>query len=243
MSRRLLFAAEGGCSACSPGTAAKERGMAPSRKRLPIEPRRRRMDDLTPLAELEAAFLDHHRALGRSAKTIKHYRDTFASFHRYLSASGELTTSRALTAATMQAFATWLRATPTRGWRGKTERSAAAVHGALKDMKAFCRWLHAEGHLATPVRVPVPKLPQTLFPVLSDEEIGRLWHSRYLTSPSDQGVRNRALLALMFDTGMRLAEVAGLTLADLDLDNQLATVTGKGNKQRRGPASSGVAAY
>ncbi len=53
-------------------------------------------------------------------------------------------------------------------------------------------------------------------------------------------MRNRAILGLMLDTGLRRAEVVSLTPADLDLDNCLLTVTGKGNKQRRVPFSTNV---
>ena len=48
-------------------------------------------------------------------------------------------------------------------------------------------------------------------------------------------IRNRAILGLMLDTGLRRAEESAATLTDLDLDNCLLTVTGKGNKQRRFP--------
>lgn len=150
--------------------------------------------------------------------------------------------SRSLTTAIVQEFAGWLRETPTRGWRGQTERRPYGVHGSLKDLRAFVRWLRDEELLIRVVKVPVPKLPQTLFPVLTDEEVARIWKSKYLTSPSDQGKRNRALLALLFDTGVRRGEVVGLVLDDVDLDNQLITVWGKGDKQRRVPFSSGVAA-
>lgn len=199
------------------------------------------MAPITPLDDLFDRYLAHHRALDRSPRTIDHHVDTFKSLRRFLAEADIAADSGALTTATAQRFAVWLRETPTRGWRGKTERSIHATHGALKDLRAFCHWLIDEGFLDRPVKVPVPKLPQTLFPVLTDAETEAIWASQHLRFPGPLGHRNRALLALMFDTGLRSAEVVGLRVEDVDLEDQLVTVTGKGNKQRRVPFSHGVA--
>jgi len=108
-------------------------------------------------------------------------------------------------------------------------------------MRAFLRWLNNEGLLERSVNVPVPRLPQTLFPILTDAELAQIWSSRYLRGRSPLATRNRALLGLMLDTGLRRAEVESLTLAALTVEDGLLTVTGKGNKQRRVPFSSSVA--
>ena len=60
-----------------------------------------------------------------------------------------------------------------------------------------------------------------------------VWTSKYLTGRSEVAIRNRALLGLMIDTGLRRGEIVGLTLADVGVRDHLLTVTGKGNKQRR----------
>ena len=48
----------------------------------------------------------------------------------------------------MRAFAVWLRETPIRPWRGQTTRSIYGVHGALKDLRIFVRWMVEEEYLA-----------------------------------------------------------------------------------------------
>ncbi|MGI8482658.1 MAG: tyrosine-type recombinase/integrase, partial [Thermomicrobiales bacterium] len=80
------------------------------------------------------------------------------------------------------------------------------------------------------------------FPILTNQDLERVWTSRYLTGKSLMATRNRALVGLMLDTGLRRAEVANVTLQCLDLADCLLTVTGKGDKQRRVPFSSGVRA-
>jgi site-specific recombinase XerD len=192
------------------------------------------------IEQVQAAFLAHHEALGRSPKTISHYHDSFALLNRYLAEHEHAADTSSLTSPILQRFAAWLREEPTKGWRGSTKRSPTGVHGVLKDVKAFVRWLAAEELIMHSVTVPVPTLPQMLFPILTDEEIDRGWRSQHLTFPGDLGKRNRALLALMFDTGLRRAEVTGLEVADIDLENQLLRVVGKGNKERRVPFSTGV---
>jgi site-specific recombinase XerD len=194
------------------------------------------MERLT-LDELQRRYLTDHRARGSSLDTIKRYQATFALFAKFL---GEgLHSAEVLTSDTMQQFAIWLRETPVNEHYGSTTRSAHGTHAHLRDMRAWTRWLVNE-ELIEPVKVTFPKLPQRLFPVLGDEDMDRLWKSRYLTGPSELSIRNRALLGLMLDTGLRRSEVASLTLENTDLYNQLVTVVGKGDKQRRVPFSASV---
>lgn len=78
----------------------------------------------------------------------------------------------------------------------------------------------------------MPKVPQHLFPILTNEEMDRVWQSSYTTGRSSMAIRNRALLGLMLDTGIRRAEVCGLTLKDIDFEQSHLMVTGKGSEQR-----------
>jgi site-specific recombinase XerD len=120
---------------------------------------------------VQVAFLSHHEAQGRSPKTISHYDDSIGLLTRYFTQHSHALATSSLTSPILQEFAAWLRDTPTKGWRGSTQRSATGVHGDLKDLKTFVQWLAAKGLIAHSVTVPVPNLPQTLFPILSDMEV------------------------------------------------------------------------
>ena len=194
------------------------------------------MERLT-LDELQRRYLVDHQAHGSSINTIKRYQATFALFARFL--GDRPADAGVLTSATMQEFALWLRETPVQEHYGSTKRSVHGTHAHLRDMRAWTRWL-ANEELLAPIKVTFPKLPQRLFPILSDEEMDRLWKSKYLTGSSELSIRNRALLGLMLDTGLRRSEVASITLEDTDRYNQLVTVVGKGDKQRRVPFSASV---
>lgn len=184
-------------------------------------------------------YMENHQALGHSSQTISRYNQTFKLFIIFL--EDEDADARVLSTEKLQAFARWLRATPTtRPQRGETVRSDFSIHGYLKDMRAFINWLLSEEVIDWKVKVPMPKLPQRLFPVLSETELDLVWNCSFLKGRSSIAVRNRAMIGLMLDTGLRRSEVASLRLDSIDLDNCLVTVIGKGNKQRRVPYSSSV---
>ena len=195
------------------------------------------------LEEAQRRFLAYHEALNHSPKQLAHYGLTFRDFARFLAATGRPSTVAALTSEAAQGFVAWLKATPLpRPYRGTTERSVVGVHGHLKDLRAFVRWCAEEGLVDWKVRVPLPKLPETFFPTLEDEELVAIFSCQHLGGRSDYAVRNRALFALLLDTGIRLGELAGLTPADI-VARQGVRVVGKGAKERFAPFTEGVAAY
>src|SRR5688572_3312957 len=112
--------------------------MPTSRHRLTRSDRRRLMEPAPHLDALIARYLDHHRAYGRSAKTVSHYQDSFRILFRFVEQQSLSPTQSVLTADTFRQFATWLRTTPLeRPRRGTHQRSEVGVHGVLKDLRAF----------------------------------------------------------------------------------------------------------
>ena len=107
----------------------------------------------------------------------------------------------------------------------------------LRQLRALLRWLQAEGLADPTLRIRLPAVPQQVREALTEEQVGRLWQSRYLTGPSAQAVRNRALFALMLTSGLRVAEVAWIEDRDFSWDDGIVVVTGKGNKERYVPVS------
>lgn len=183
------------------------------------------------LAEWEVRYLAHHRALGHSEKTVYHYEASFKVWHLFL-AERDISGQAALTTGSLNAFAIWLKETPTRGFRGSHVRTAAGIHGVMKDLRAFVRWLVEEEIIEKAPKVPVPKVPQQLFKVLTQEELERIFSCRQLDTRSEIGHRNRALVAFMLDTGVRLSEVANLSMERLRLRDGAALIEGKGSKER-----------
>lgn len=108
----------------------------------------------------------------------------------------------------------------------------------LASLRSFYRFAQRQGlaktNPATPLRNPrrQRKLPH----VLSSDEVGRLLTAPSLGSPS--GARDRAILETMYSAGLRVSEVVGLCDGDLDFDEQIARVRGKGRKERISPLGS-----
>ena len=107
--------------------------------------------------------------------------------------------------------------------------------GSLRDMlsayRSFYRWLAREGEAATNPAAGVrsPKAPRKLPQVLDVDEVGAL-----LDFPADdpEAVRDRALFELLYSSGLRVSELTGVRWRDLDLDDGMIRVTGKGSKTR-----------
>ena len=125
-----------------------------------------------------------------------------------------------------------------REWIARMSRDGLApssVSRAVSAARGFFRFLMLDGHikrhpaedLHTPQRVS--RLPK----FLSEEEMERLLFAPDIKT--DVGVRDRAILELMYATGLRVSELCSLKQSDVELDAGLITCHGKGSKQRRIP--------
>jgi integrase/recombinase XerD len=112
--------------------------------------------------------------------------------------------------------------------------SATSVNTYLRGLKAYIRWMHDEGLLKELFRVQFLKTEQKILATLSRNDVKRV----ILHRPTGQNERRaQAVSLLILDTGLRIREVLGLTKQQVDFDNMLLKVRGKGNKFRLVPFS------
>ncbi len=116
--------------------------------------------------------------------------------------------------------------------RAKLASRSLARH--LSTLRSFFRWACREGHVEkNPARaLPSPRLPRTLPRAMTQPDTERLLET------DDEGSfpeRDRALFELLYATGLRVSEAAGLDLEDVDFASRLLRVVGKGNKERIAP--------
>jgi integrase/recombinase XerD len=106
----------------------------------------------------------------------------------------------------------------------------------LTTLRNFCGFLLAEGLAASDPteHLRSPKQWQTIPKFLNLEEINRLIQAPDTTRPT--GLRDRAMLELLYATGLRVSELCRLGVGDLRADMGVLRTTGKGNKQRLVPA-------
>ena len=105
----------------------------------------------------------------------------------------------------------------------------------LSALRSFFKFLTREGFLKfNPIlSVASPKLDKHLPQFLTEEEITRLIES---SVPKDEmGLRDRAILETFYSTGMRISELVGLSLDDLDFIGGVVKLKGKGKKERIAP--------
>jgi len=116
--------------------------------------------------------------------------------------------------------------------------SIRSIARNLSSLKAFYRFLVADEKIETnPARLMSnPKLPRRLPGVLSGEEVERL-----LAAPdasTSRGLRNRAMLELLYASGLRVSELVGLRIGNIDLEAGWVRTIGKGSKERMVPMGS-----
>ncbi len=110
-----------------------------------------------------------------------------------------------------------------------------SVSRKLSCLRSFFRFLNREGLLKSdPAKtVSNPKLEKHLPKFLTEEEIARLIESP--DSAKLLGLRDRAILETFYSTGMRVSELVGLNLEDIDFFSGVVKVRGKGKKERMVP--------
>jgi integrase/recombinase XerD len=120
--------------------------------------------------------------------------------------------------------------------RSTAQRRMSALRSFLKHLKREGRGPKAE----LPSTAGFKK-PRTLPKALGREAMDSLVETEGAVEPPS--LRDRSLLELIYGAGLRVSEAVGLTLADLDLDNEVVRVTGKRGKTRITPLPTGTAAW
>jgi integrase/recombinase XerD len=158
---------------------------------------------------------------GRSANTLAAYRRDLAAYSEFLAGRG--LTPATVTEAVVEDYLAFLRA---------AGRAPASVARALVSVRSLHRFLEDEGQAPTnPAgEVPRPKIPSGLPKALSEAEVVSLLGA--VTGDDAVARRDRAILEVLYGCGLRVSELVGLSLADLDLGAGLLRAYGKGAKER-----------
>jgi integrase/recombinase XerC len=119
--------------------------------------------------------------------------------------------------------------------------SASSAARKLSAVRAFIRYLRRESAIESDpaALVSAPKLPHRIPAHLTVGEMNRLLEMPDASTPL--GRRDRAILELFYASGLRLGELVGLAVEDVDLSQRMVRVLGKGRKQRLVPFNSTTA--
>lgn len=175
------------------------------------------------IEDLHKSFSRHLRAEGLADRTIIIYGQAITFYSRWLEDQGRPATVDELTRAGIRE---WLAQLSDRRLENGT------VKTRYRGLFRFCGWLVDEEELTehpmAKLSPPEPKAKPV--PVLSDDELAALLKACSGKEFSDR--RDEALVRLLLDCGVRVSEACGLSVTDLDLDQGMAMVRGKGNKIR-----------
>jgi integrase/recombinase XerC len=165
-------------------------------------------------------YLDHER--GASPHTLRGYATDLAEFRTFLARQGV----RELARADSRAIRAWL------AWLHDRKLAKSSIARKLATVRSCFKFLARRGAVElNPARqVRSPKLPKRLPSFLPKDESKDLLDLE--PGPSEAGLRDRALLELLYASGLRVAECCGLDRDDVDRRQGTVRVTGKGGKER-----------
>lgn len=177
-------------------------------------------------------FLQSLHAEGRSPKTIKWYRSVLGSF----AGCHEAVSVEEINPSVLRKYIVNLREretykdAPQKPAQGR-KMALQSVDGHVRALKAFWAWCSREYEFKNPMANIRPSPQRSpIVRAIAPEDFVRLFDA---TGDDLMGVRDRALLAFLADTGCRLGGLVNLKLEDLDIPAKRATVNEKGNKTRR----------
>jgi integrase/recombinase XerD len=187
------------------------------------------------------AYLTAER--GSSDNTVAAYRNDLTQLHEFTAGRGEASDEASWADVTREDLIEYIL------WLKEREYASATVARKVAAMKSFCGFLLRTGKIEdNPAEeLDSPKVKKQLPQTLAPDDVDRLLALPAQIGTTPKILRDTALLEVLYATGMRVSEIAGLTLADLDLEAGTLRCLGKGNKERVMPlyaeAANAVRAY
>jgi len=174
------------------------------------------------------SFILEQRLRGSTDKTIRGYQGFIGQFITWLSGTG-VETIGVLTIDHVRQYQLYLG---TRDCDNKYQKlTRRTVRTYMRSVRIFLAFCFNESYIKEPIHqsLKLPKAEKPVIEILSENEIGQL------LGYFDDDVlnrRNRAIVCLMLDCGLRLSEVAGIKTGDIDQNKDYIKVMGKGRKGR-----------
>ena len=179
---------------------------------------------------VKADFIDYLTVKRRySQRTVKLYGDAVEDFQNYFFPDSKISDEELLSAFKFQPIRGYVASLMDRGLDPRT------VNLHLSALSTFCNYLVKQKKLqSNPVKEIVRPKEKKRLPSFFSPEVLKLYFDTPVADDY-QSVRNRMIVTLLYDTGLRRAEAASLRIRDIDLSRGTITIIGKGNKQRSVP--------
>jgi site-specific recombinase XerD len=189
------------------------------------------------MAQAIDSYLQAHRTAGHRPKTLEWHRTALHHLHRYLLAEHQLLQVSQLTDIILRDWVAFLQQRPP---PGSAPLAASTIETYARSVRAFCTWLVQQGTL------PVSPMSREAFPrasiplpvCVSSATFEQFMHASFPPEAKGSHVRrqaacDRALLWVLFETGITVSELCALRVGDLDQDAGLLAVRGEQGKERQ----------
>jgi site-specific recombinase XerD len=187
-------------------------------------------------------YITFHEIDNASRHTVRNYRKDLELFADWLQSACGIVDTDDLQLTHLRGWMNYLQKAPSKSGR---ELSDTTIRQYGVHMQTFCQWLEHEGIIEKPIttRFKLPKVEQKFIPTYTPDDVNRL------LAVCDEGgrnrphlrkaltARNRAIVSVLIDTGLRRQELVGLRLCDVDRELRLLVVHRKGNKWQQVPIS------
>lgn len=166
-------------------------------------------------------YLQHNRRM--SINTVQAYENDLSQFTSFC----ENLNLNLLAGLKLSVVRSWMAELSEQGI------SARSIHRKISALRSFSRYLRKNGHLTSDplAKIILPKMPRRILNDIPAQDLQNMFR-HFPWDETEEGQRDKLLLLLFYTTGMRLSELTGLKVADIDFYRQSLKVTGKRNKQR-----------
>jgi len=198
------------------------------------------------LQQLADTYRLSNQVEGKSIKTVTWYHEMLQAFIRYLESRHIAASLPAFNIDTVRNYILYLQ--QKHRFQGHATIAAKAsvlsprtVQCHVQVLRAFSSWLLREGYTTANrlQNLKLPKAPHLIIEPLTPEEIEIIMQ---IATDSRMGERNRTIIMLALDSGLRAGEIAGIRLGQVNLQAGLVKVMGKGSKERIVPIGKVVQA-
>ena len=194
--------------------------------------------DILELQNLINGFKICCQTEGKSPRTIEWYDAFLRRFRSFLDLNQLPTVIKQIDKAHIRHFIVYLQTEATVPWSNK-DLSPATIQGYVRTLKVFFSWANREGYTESNIMagIPVPKASIRVINTFTSDQVSRL--IEMCNQGNGSKYRNLAIILLLLDSGIRISELTGVNLKDLDLSEGCITIrNGKGGKGRIVPLGS-----
>jgi len=194
--------------------------------------------DNLELRNLTSGFKICCQTEGKSPRTIEWYDAFLCRFRSFLDSKQLPTVISQVNKAHVRQFIIYLQSEATVP-RSNKSLSPATIQGYVRTLKVFFSWAKRESYIDSNIMdgIPIPKAPIRVINTFTSDQVSRL--IEMCNQANGSKYRNLAIILLLLDSGMRISELTGVSLRDLDLHEGCITIrNGKGGKGRIVPLGS-----